>query len=71
MLKRYIIARMCTLRKVRWALNFRESTLLFKSSILSYFDQGSVFYHAALKNDLKQLQVMQNKCLRIIYGKRN
>lgn len=47
MLKQYITGRMYTLKKVRWALNFKEALLLFKSGILCYFDQGSMFYHAA------------------------
>lgn len=71
MLKQHITGRMFTLKKVRWVLNFRESMLLFKSSILCYFDQGSLFYHSATVHDLKQMQVLQNKCLRIIYSKKN
>lgn len=70
MLKQHISGRTYTLKKVRWALNFRESMMLFKSSILCYFDQGSIFYHSASAVDLKQLQVLQNRCLRIVYGRR-
>lgn len=67
MLKQIIKIRMMILKKVRWALDFNDKMRLFKSSILCYFGQGSLFYNSASHSDLKQLQEFQNRFLRIIY----
>lgn len=67
-IKQQICYRLYILRKVRWLLGFTESLLLYKSSILCYFDQGDVYYSVATKQELASLQTLQNKCLRVIYG---
>lgn len=41
--------------------------MLYKASILSYFDIGDVFYHSANKAPLAKRQTLQNKALRCIY----
>lgn len=71
MIKQQISYRMAILKRVRWLLGFKESLLLYKSSILCYFDQGDLFFNAGGKKQLQSLQVLQNRCLRIIFGKRN
>lgn len=48
-------------------LNFKDATTLFKSSILCYFDHGSLFYNSANQSHSKHLQVLQNTSLRIIF----
>lgn len=68
MLKQIISHRMYILIKTRWALNQDEAMLLFKSSILCYFDQCDIVYNAARKSDLKQLQ---NKCLSVVYSNKS
>lgn len=62
---------MQTLRKVRWTLTPEDALLLYKSSLLPYFDQGDLFYSCAKTGTLQTLQTMQNKALRVIYPKKN
>lgn len=71
MIKKSITYRMFILRKVRWQLGFRDSLLLYKSGILTFYDQGDIFFHAGNKDQLKGLQTLQNKSLRIIFGKKD
>lgn len=69
-IKQKISYRMATLRKVRWTLGYKEALTLYKSCILPFFDQGSLFYNCATVEVLKGLQTLQNKCLRIVVGKK-
>lgn len=71
MLKQKINAKLYTLKRVRWTLTMRDAKALYKSSILPYIDQGSIFYGNARKDTLGGLQTLQNSCLRTIYGKKN
>lgn len=41
--------------------------LLFKATILSYFDIGNLFYNSCSEADLQCLQTLKNKALRIIF----
>lgn len=59
---------MITLNKVWYTT--KQALLLYKSKIISYFDQGCIFYEGANSELLHGLQVLQNKCLRIIYPRR-
>lgn len=52
-------------------LNVKESLLLYKSKILPYFDLGDIFYDSANADQVRGLQTIQNKCLKIIYGTRS
>lgn len=55
------------LNKIRKYINVKTALLLYKSSILSYFDIGDMFYNSAKKSLLAKLQIYQNKALRCIY----
>lgn len=46
---------------------YPAAQLLYKASILSFFDIGDIFYHSANKAPLAKLQSLQNKALRCIY----
>lgn len=70
-LKSKITSRRYTLRKIRWTLRTKYALTLYRSSILPYFDQGSLNYQCATKNTIKGLQSLQNKALRIIYSRRD
>lgn len=50
--------------KIRKYISCKTALILYKSSILSYFDVGD---NAANKTILSKLQVMQNKALRCIF----
>lgn len=69
-LKSKITSRLYTLRKIRWTLKTNDALTLYRSAILPYFDQGSLYYQCANKNILSGLQTLQNKALRIIYTRR-
>lgn len=43
MFKRKMVARVYTLRKIRWTLSHRDALTLFKGTILPYLDQGNPF----------------------------
>lgn len=66
--KQQIYYRLHILRQVRWILGFDDSLLLYKTSILCFFDQGDIFYNAATRHELAAMQTIQNKCLRVIFG---
>lgn len=70
-LKNKISQRHYLLKKVRWTIGFAEAMLIFKSSILPFFDVGDIFYTGSNVELRKSLQTQQNKCLRTIYGRRN
>lgn len=70
MIKKSITYRMFILKKVR-QLGFRESLQLYKSGILTFFNQGDVFLHAGSKDQLSGLQTLQSKSLRIIFRKKD
>lgn len=52
-------------------LSMKDAKILYKSSILPYVVQGSIFYGSANKDILQGLQTLQNSCLRTIYGKKD
>lgn len=57
------------LSKVRQFLNLKTALLLFKTCILPYADIGDIFYNSGHKYLLNKLQILQNKSLKIIYGR--
>lgn len=69
-IKQKMAQRMYLLKKIRWSINHKDALLLYKSSILPFIDLGSIFYVSCDQNTQKILQVYQNKCLRIIIGKK-
>lgn len=69
-IKQKVSSRMITLRKVRWTLGVKDAITLYKSCILPFIDQGSLFYDSASKETLKGIQSLQYKCLRIVTGRR-
>lgn len=42
-----------------------------RSCILSFINQGSLFYDCTVKDILKDLQTLQNKCLQLVKGKKH
>lgn len=70
-LKQKIVSRLFTLKRIRWSLSHNDTLILYKSSVLSLFDLGCLFYHCSNKNTLQGLQTLQNKGLRIVYLKKN
>lgn len=50
-------------------MNTKIALLLFKTMILSYYDIGDIFYNSCTKSDLKKLQTLQNRALKIVYLK--
>lgn len=71
MIRQNVVARMHILKKVGWALTPNDALILFRSSILPYFDQGDVFYSCANKSTLQSLQTLQSKSLRAIFTKKH
>lgn len=55
--------------KIRPCLNQKIALLLFKTCILPYVDIGDIFYNSGYKTLLNKLQTLQNKSLKIVYGK--
>lgn len=49
---------------------YKESFLIYKSSILPYMDLGCVYYINCESSRLNALQTLQNKALRMIIGKK-
>lgn len=60
-----------TLKKIRYLIDQKDAALLYKSYILPYFDLGNLWYHSACVHHKRTLQVLQNKCIKIIIGKKN
>lgn len=56
------------LNKIRSFINSKTALLLYKTTILSYFDVGDIFYDAANKDPLNRLQLLQNKALCCIFA---
>lgn len=71
MIKSNIKKRSYLLRKVRWIINEKDALRLYKSSIIPYFDLGSMFYCGASRNEIEGLQTPQNKCLKSVLGRKN
>lgn len=55
------------LGKLRSTLTKFATISVYKAMILSLFDIGSVFYDSASNVQLRKLQVLQNKALRVIF----
>lgn len=43
LIKKAISYRMYVLKKIRWQIGFRDSLLIYKSGILTFFDPGDIF----------------------------
>ena len=50
-------------------LNDNKTVVIFKSMSLSYLDYADVIFDKASNKDIKKLQTVQNKCLRICIGR--
>ena len=57
--------KLSVLSKIRKYLDVHTSLVVFKSMILPHFDYGEVVYAAASNENLNDLQLLQNKCLRL------
>lgn len=44
---------------------------MFRNQILPLFHQADDLYYAVNQNLLQELQVMQNRCLRMIFGRKH
>ena len=55
------------LQKMRYFLNTKASTLVYKNMILPILEYGDIFLSAATKLNRQQLQTLQNRALRIIH----
>lgn len=53
--------------KIRKYITCESALILYKASILSYFNIGDISYNSANKALLTKLQTLQNKSLRCIY----
>jgi len=53
-----------------WGADRRTLYSLYKALVRSTLDYGSIFYDTASDGNLKKLDAIQNKCLRIITGAR-
>lgn len=71
MIKKKILCKLYLLRKIRWSINYIDALRLYKSSILPFYEIGSIFYNCCDKNNLAGLQNLQNKSHKVIIGKRN
>lgn len=65
-LKKSIVFHMLTLKRIRHLMNIKELLLLFKSKIMPFFDQGDYLYDISNVDQVCGLQVLQNKCLKIV-----
>ena len=57
--------KLSVLSKIRKYLDVYTSRTIFKSMILPHFDYGDVVYAGASQESLSDLQILQNKCLRL------
>ena len=57
--------KLSVLTKIRKYIDVHTSLVLFKSMILSHFDYGDFIYAAASNDILNDIQILQNKCLRL------
>lgn len=71
MIKQKVRQRAYLLKKVRNIVGHKEALTLYKSSILPFLDRGDIFFSSSDKQLLNSLQVLQNNCLRTVYGRRN
>lgn len=55
-IRKRISQRLYLLKKIRWVINYKDALLLYKSSILPYFDLGSLFYVCCNHDKLNSLQ---------------
>ena len=53
------------LTKIRKYIDVHTSLILYKSMILPHFDYGDIIYAASSQENLNELQILQNKCLRL------
>ena len=60
-----ICYKMTLLAKLKKYLNSTSALLIYKTKILPYFDYADVIICKANQKDIDNLQILQNKCLRI------
>lgn len=69
-LKKSIVYRLFTLKKVRHRLDQKDALTLFKSNLQPYFDQGDIYYDVSTHEQLKSLPCLQGTGMRMVYGKK-
>lgn len=69
-ISRTVTSKLFILYKIRACLNKQHAMLLYKTSILPYFDIGQLYYDSCTKAELAKLQSLQNRCLKVIYTKK-
>ena len=57
--------KLSVLTKIRKYIDVHTSLTLYKSMILPHFDYGDIIYEATSNENLNDLQILQNKCLRL------
>ena len=65
---RTVLHKLILLSKLKRYLNDNTAITIYKSMMLPYFDYADVIFDKALNKDIKKLQTLQNKCLRICLG---
>ena len=63
--------RLVTFAKVRKFMDKMTSSLVYKQTILPYFDYISLITESCIKRKIKKLQPLQNKAVKIIMGRNN
>ena len=61
---------LCTLSTIRKYLDVNIMTLIYKQTILPYLDYIALIADSLLQDKVRKLQVLQNRALRIVYGKK-
>ena len=56
------------LQKMRFFMNVKAATLIYKNMVLPILEYGDIFLSAASKINRKRLQILQNRALRIANG---
>ena len=61
---------MFLLHKIRYYITEDAAIKIYKSMILPYIDYGDIFFMNSNANQVKKLQTLQNRALRICYSAR-
>ena len=62
--------KMFLLHKIKSYITEDTATKIYKSMILPYLDYGDIFYMNSTTKQVKKLQILQNKALKICYNDR-
>ena len=66
---RTVLHKLLLLSKMKKYLRDDTALSIYKSMLLPYFDYADVIFDKALNKDIRKLQKLQNKCLKICVGK--